>query len=56
MEGGALVTKAVFPGAKLTEVLRGLGDVILVEVEVDAANLLYTQQSSSVSVENEMGL
>ena len=36
MELGALVAEAVLPSAKLTEVLRGLGDNIVVELEGDA--------------------
>ena len=54
MEGGALVTLALRQLAKLTEVLSGLGDVFLVEVEGDAARLGYRQrQSLSASSDDE---
>lgn len=39
VETGALVALALGELAELTEVLGGLGDISLVEVEVDAANL-----------------
>ena len=54
VEGGALVTLALRQLAKLTEVLSGLGDVFLVEVEGDAARLGYRQrQSLSASSDDE---
>jgi len=37
MEGGALVAESLLTGAESTEVLGGLGDYIVVEVEVDPA-------------------
>ena len=37
MEGGALVAKTVLAGGELTEVARGLGDHVVVELEDDAA-------------------
>jgi hypothetical protein len=40
VEAGANVTLASGQLAELTEVLGSLGDIRLVEVEVDAANLL----------------
>lgn len=39
VEAGALVALTLGELAELTEVLGGLGDISLVEVEVDAANL-----------------
>ena len=39
MELGPLVSEPFLTGAKGTEVLRGLGDYIVVEVEVDATFL-----------------
>lgn len=39
MEGGALVAEALLAGAESTEVLGGLGDNAVIEVEVDAAAL-----------------
>ena len=39
VETGLLVTLALGLQAKLTEVLGGLGDNVIEEVEVDAANL-----------------
>lgn len=39
VEAGALIALTLGELAKLTEVLGGLGDIILVEVEVDAASL-----------------
>jgi len=38
----ALITKAFLAGAKRTEVLGGLGNDIVVKIEVDAASLLYS--------------
>lgn len=40
VELGALVAKALGAGAELLEVVGGLGDNIVVEVEVDSAGLL----------------
>lgn len=40
VEGRALVTKALLPGAEGTEVLSGLGDDVVEKVEDDAAFLL----------------
>jgi hypothetical protein len=39
VENGALVALALGELAELTEVLGGLGDVLLVEVEVDTTGL-----------------
>jgi hypothetical protein len=39
MERRALVTEALLTGAESTEVLSGLGDLVIVEVEVDTARL-----------------
>ncbi len=39
VEAGALVALALRQLAELTEVLGGLGDISLVEVEVDATSL-----------------
>ena len=39
VEAGVLVALALGQLAELTEVLGGLGDVLLVEVEVDTAGL-----------------
>ena len=39
VEGRALVAEALLASAKGTEVLGGLGDLVIVEVEVDAAGL-----------------
>lgn len=41
MELGSGVAKALLPSAKGTEVLSGLGSDFVVEVEVDAAGLVY---------------
>ncbi len=40
MEFGSRIAEALLAGAKSTEVLGGLGNNIIVEVEVDAALLL----------------
>jgi len=40
VEGRASISEALLAGAKSTEVLSGLWDYIIVEVEVDAALLL----------------
>jgi len=40
VESRASVSEALLAGAKSTEVLSGLGDYIIVEVEVDATGLL----------------
>ena len=40
MEGRAGVTEALLASAESAEVLSGLGDNVVVEVEVDAAGLL----------------
>jgi hypothetical protein len=40
VECRASVSEALLAGAESTEVLSGLGDYIIVEVEVDAAGLL----------------
>ena len=55
MELGALVAKALFAGAKSTEVLSGLGHDIVVKGEVDASGLGYMRQLS-VSFPTEAGL
>ena len=40
VEGRALVAKAILAGAELTEVAGGLGNDVVVELEVDTAALL----------------
>jgi len=40
VEGRTSISEALLTSAKSTEVLGGLGDYIIVEVEVDAAGLL----------------
>jgi hypothetical protein len=40
VEGRALVAEALLAGAESAEVLSGLGDNVVVEIEVDAAGLL----------------
>jgi len=40
VEGRASISEALLAGAKSTEVLSGLWDYIIVEVELDAALLL----------------
>jgi len=40
MEGGVGISKALLTGAESAEVLSGLWDDVVVEVEVDAAGLL----------------
>jgi len=39
MEGAALVAKALLASAESAEVFGGLGDYIIIEVEIDAALL-----------------
>ena len=46
VETGALVTLTLGELAELTEVLGGLGNISLVEVEVDAANLGWREKVS----------
>jgi hypothetical protein len=48
VENGALVALALGELAELTEVLGGLGDVLLVEVEVDTTGLGYNWKSASI--------
>lgn len=48
MENGALVALALGELAELTKVLGGLGDILLVEVEVDTAGLGYNWKSASM--------
>ena len=48
MESGALVAKALLTGAKSTEVFTGLGDHIVVEVEVDATLLVCEDVSEEI--------
>lgn len=43
VERGSLVAEAVLSGAELTEVLGGLGDDVVVQVEEDTAALGYTE-------------
>ena len=45
MELGSSVAKALLASAKGTEVLSGFGSDIVVEVEVDAAALIYGEIS-----------
>ncbi len=40
VEGRASISKALFAGAKSTEVLDSLWDYVVIEIEVDAARLL----------------
>lgn len=51
MEGGALVAEALLASAESTEVLSGLGDVLIEEVECDALSLDYISQND-VSIKN----
>ena len=46
MELGARVSKALLTSAESTEILAGLGDDMVVEVEVDAAGLVCDDVSS----------
>ena len=48
MEFGALVAIAFLTGAKSTEVFTGLGDIIVVEGEVDAALLVCEDISEEI--------
>lgn len=41
VESGSLVAEALLAGAESAEVLSGLGDVLIEEVEVDALSLDY---------------
>jgi hypothetical protein len=50
VEAGALVALTLGGLAELTEVLGGLRDILLVELEVDAANLGYREKSASGSI------
>lgn len=51
MEGRALVTLGLLALAKLTEVASGLGDVLLEELEDDAARLgCSIQETAAVSL------
>jgi hypothetical protein len=43
VEAGANVALALGTLAELTEVGSSLGDILLVEIEVDAASLLWTE-------------
>ena len=44
MESRPSISEALLAGAESTEVLSGLWDYIVVEVEVDAALLLYKRK------------
>jgi hypothetical protein len=46
VEGRALVAETLLASAESTEVLGGLGDLVVEEVEVDAALLLYKRNRS----------
>jgi hypothetical protein len=48
VEGRASISEALLAGAKSTEVLSGLWDYIIVEVEVDAAFLLCRERLLAV--------
>jgi hypothetical protein len=48
MEFGSLVSETLLTGAEGPEVLSGLGDYIIVEVEVDAALLGCQKKAQSV--------
>jgi len=48
VEGRASISEALLAGAKSTEVLSGLWDYIIVEVEVDAALLLCRRRLLAV--------
>ena len=48
MELGALVAKALLAGAESLEVLSGLGDDVVEELEVDAARSLCGRWSAPV--------
>lgn len=45
MELGSAVAKALLTSAKGTEILSGLGNDVVVEVEVDTAGLVYDEIS-----------
>lgn len=52
VEGRALVTEALLAGAESTEVLGGLGDDVVVQLEVDAAGLNCWTGGGSVADPN----
>jgi hypothetical protein len=52
VEGRALVAEALLAGAESTEVGGGLGDNVVIEVEVDAAGLLLDLRSRSAVLED----
>lgn len=52
MERRALVTETVLARAKLTEVLSGLGDNIVVELEGDTAQILAVDLDVELGYEN----
>lgn len=49
VELGAGVAEALLAGAESTEVLSGLGDDLIVELEVDATGLLYRKQALAIA-------
>lgn len=61
VEGGAGIAEAVFAGGELTEVLRGLGNNVVVELEDDAASIravnvdIELQMQGSVSLSHSRG-
>lgn len=50
VEGGALVAEALLAGAEGTEVLGGLGDDVVEQVEGDAAGLVWREVSAEIRV------
>lgn len=48
VEGRARVSKALLAGTERAEVLDGLWDDVVIEIEVDAAGLLYTDVDVSM--------
>ena len=51
MEGGSLVAKAMLSSRELTEILRGLGDDVIVELEDDAPSRLAVNGDVKLSAQ-----
>ena len=56
MELGSAVAKALLTSAKGTKVLSGLGNDVVVEVEVDTAGLVYGEISQGLNAVNIVAL
>ena len=56
MELGAGVTKALLAGAESTEILSGLGDDVVVKVEVDATSLFCDDVSRGSGIGESCGI